>query len=160
MLRAISCVAVPCCSTATEIVLVIWLIWAMVPVMAPIDATASLVDACMAATCAEISSVALAVWLASAFTSDATTAKPRPDLAGACGLDGRVQRQQIGLGGDAVDQLHHFADLLGAARQDLNGGIGALGIAYRLAGDLAGSRLPDAALHRLTLTPPQPPQPC
>ena len=33
----------------------------------------------MAATCAEISSVALAVWLASAFTSEATTAKPRPD---------------------------------------------------------------------------------
>ena len=33
----------------------------------------------MAATCAEISSVALAVWLASAFTSEATTANPRPD---------------------------------------------------------------------------------
>ena len=46
-------------------------------VVPPIDTTASLVVACMAATCAEISSVALAVWLASAFTSDATTAKPR-----------------------------------------------------------------------------------
>ena len=41
--------------------------------------TASLVDCCMAATCPEISSVALAVWLASALTSEATTAKPRPD---------------------------------------------------------------------------------
>ena len=59
--------------------MVISLIWAMVPVMALIEFTASLVDACMAETCAEISSVALAVWLASAFTSDATTAKPRPD---------------------------------------------------------------------------------
>ena len=55
------------------------LICAMVSVMPPIEATASLVEACIAATCAEISSVAFAVWLASAFTSEATTAKPRPD---------------------------------------------------------------------------------
>ncbi len=55
------------------------LICAMVSVMPPIEATASLVEACIAATCAEISSVALAVWLASALTSEATTAKPRPD---------------------------------------------------------------------------------
>jgi hypothetical protein len=41
----------------------------MVPVMALIEFTASPVDACMAETCAEISSVALAVWLASAFMS-------------------------------------------------------------------------------------------
>ena len=33
----------------------------------------------MAGTCAEISSVAFAVWLASALTSEATTAKPWPD---------------------------------------------------------------------------------
>ena len=33
----------------------------------------------MAETCAEISSVALAVWLASAFTSEQRPAKPRPD---------------------------------------------------------------------------------
>ena len=55
------------------------LIWAMVSVMPLIEATASLVEVCMAATWAEISSVALAVWFASAFTSEATTAKPRPD---------------------------------------------------------------------------------
>src|SRR5690349_21625046 len=58
---------------------VISLICAMVCVMPLIAATASLVDCCMAATWPEISSVAFAVWLASAFTSEATTAKPRPD---------------------------------------------------------------------------------
>ena len=79
MLRAISRVAAPCSSMALEMLTVISLICAMVPVMPPIDCTASLVEACIAATCAEISSVALAVWLASAFTSEATTAKPRPD---------------------------------------------------------------------------------
>src|SRR5256884_730280 len=79
MLRAISRVAPPCCSTAVEIDTVISLICEMVSVMPPIEATASLVEACMAATCDEISSVAFAVWLASAFTSDATTAKPRPE---------------------------------------------------------------------------------
>ena len=46
------------------------------PLMA---ATASLVDAAWPRPGAEISSVAFAVWLASAFTSEATTAKPRPD---------------------------------------------------------------------------------
>jgi len=79
MLRAISRVAPPCCSTAVEIETVISLICEMVSVMPPIEATASLVEACIAATCDEISSVAFAVWLASAFTSDATTAKPRPE---------------------------------------------------------------------------------
>ena len=54
-------------------------ICAMVAVMPPIEVTASPVEACIAATCADIPSVALAVWLASAFTSEATTAKPRPD---------------------------------------------------------------------------------
>ena len=59
--------------------MVISLICAIVAVMPPIDCTALAVEACIAETCAEISSVAFAVWLASAFTSEATTAKPRPD---------------------------------------------------------------------------------
>jgi methyl-accepting chemotaxis protein len=41
-------------------------------------ATDSLVAPCIPRICDEISSVALAVWLASDLTSDATTAKPRP----------------------------------------------------------------------------------
>src|SRR5947209_10686163 len=79
MLRAISRVASPCCSIDAEMPAVISLISAMVWVIPPIAATASLVEVCIAVTWAEISSVALAVWLASALTSEATTAKPRPD---------------------------------------------------------------------------------
>ena len=79
MLRAISRVASPCWSMAVAIEVVISLILPMVSPMPPIEATASLVEDCIAATWAEISSVAFAVWLASAFTSEATTAKPRPD---------------------------------------------------------------------------------
>jgi hypothetical protein len=58
---------------------VISLICAIVSVIPLIAVTASPVEDCMAATWAEISSVALAVWLASALTSEATTANPRPD---------------------------------------------------------------------------------
>ena len=56
------------------------------------------------------------------------------------GLDGGVERQQIGLSCDRVDQLDHFADFLGAGGERLNGGIGALGIADRPARDLARAR--------------------
>ena len=62
-----------------QIDVVISLICAIVWEMPLIAATASLVDCCIASTWPEISSVAFAVWLASAFTSEATTAKPRPD---------------------------------------------------------------------------------
>ena len=34
-------------------------------------------------------------------------------LAGACGLDGRVQRQEVGLFGDRLDQVQHAIDSLG-----------------------------------------------
>src|SRR5207237_1053263 len=65
-------------STAVAIVLAISLIWPMVPPMPWIAATVSLVARCMALIWAEISSVAFAVWLDRLFTSEATTAKPRP----------------------------------------------------------------------------------
>src|SRR5258705_13001218 len=112
MLRAISRVASPCWSIAVERLTVISLICAMVSVIPPIERTASLVEACMAATWAEISSVALAVWLASAFASEATTAKPRPDSPARAASMVAFEGEQIGLGGDRVDQLDHFADLL------------------------------------------------
>src|SRR6267154_2794911 len=63
--------------------------------------------------------------------------KATAGFAGARRFDGRVQRKQIGLRGNAMDQLYNLTDLLGAGRQRAYGGIGALGIAYRLAGDLA-----------------------
>ncbi len=66
----------------------------------------------MAPTCPAISSVALAVWPASALTSEATTAKPLAGVAGARRLDRGVERQQVGLAGDGADQPKHVADLL------------------------------------------------
>ena len=77
-------------------------------------------------------------------TSDATTAKPLPGLPGARGLDRGVQRQQVRLLGDLVDQLEDLADLLRplAERQrplgnrlDL-----LLHVAHRVAGLLCGRR--------------------
>jgi hypothetical protein len=54
-------------------------IFAIVPPIAPIAATDSCVAACMPEICVLMSLVAFAVCDASAFTSCATTAKPRPD---------------------------------------------------------------------------------
>ena len=51
----------------------------MRPVMLPIASTAPALEPCTAWIWAAISSVALAVCTASDFTSEATTAKPRPD---------------------------------------------------------------------------------
>jgi hypothetical protein len=56
----------------------IWLISPMVPAMPRIACTTAVVLPWMCATCAAISSVAFAVWVANDFTSDATTAKPFP----------------------------------------------------------------------------------
>src|SRR6185503_7677192 len=61
-------------------------------------------------------------------------------IASARRLDGGVEREQIGLRRDRVNQLDHFADLLGAGRERADGGVGAFGVADRLAGDLAGAR--------------------
>ena len=66
--------------------------------------------------------------------------KTAAGIAGARRLDGGVEREQIGLGCDRMDQLDHFADLLGASRERADGGVGAFGVADRLAGDLAGAR--------------------
>ena len=50
----------------------------MIEQISLIAVTESRVTTWMSAICAAISSVALAVWLASVLTSEATTAKPRP----------------------------------------------------------------------------------
>ena len=115
-------------------------ICAMVAVMPPIDCTASLVDAWIAAICAEISSVALAVWLASAFTSEATTAKPRPDSPARAASMVALSASRLVC--EAIEWIssHDFADLLGADRQRFDGLVGVLGVADRLAGDFARLR--------------------
>jgi hypothetical protein len=51
----------------------------------------------------------LAVCSANVFTSEATTANPRPASPARC-LDGRVERQQIGLAGDGLDEIDDVAD--------------------------------------------------
>ena len=78
MLRAISRVAAPCSSTAAAIAVVTSLISPIVVEMLRIADTAVVVTSCMLTICWRISSVAFAVWLARLFTSEATTAKPRP----------------------------------------------------------------------------------
>ena len=73
--------------------------------------------------------------------------KAFPRLAGAGRLDRGVERQEIGLAGDVVDELHHFADALRRLRQALHRSVGALRLVDRLArdrrglGDLAADRL-------------------
>src|SRR5207253_2458270 len=77
-LREISCVAAPCSSTAAAIAEEISESFPMVPEISWMAPTESWVAAWIPVICCPISPVALAVCSASAFTSDATTAKPRP----------------------------------------------------------------------------------
>jgi len=77
-LRTISCVAAPCSSTAAAMVVAMVLISRIRPVIAPMAVMARSVTPCTSPICPAISSVARPVWLASSFTSAATTAKPRP----------------------------------------------------------------------------------
>ncbi len=135
MLRVISWVAAPCCSTAAAMAPETWSISWIVAAMLPIAVTPCWVCCCTAATWAEISSVALAVWLARFLTSLATTAKPLPALAGAGRLDGGVERQQVGLAGDVVDQLDHVADLGSGAGHVLDQLIGGIGLGGGVARD-------------------------
>ncbi len=76
--RAISLVVAVCSSTAVAIVPWMSLIWPMIELMRSMAPTASRVSPWMASIFWEMSSVALAVSLASSFTSLATTAKPLP----------------------------------------------------------------------------------
>lgn len=78
--RAISLVALPCASIAAAI---LEPICEILPILLPISVMAltdSSVAAWISAICCAISEVALAVCVASDFTSCATTAKPRPAL--------------------------------------------------------------------------------
>ena len=72
--------------------------------------------------------------------------KSAAGFAGAGGLDGGVQRQQIGLLGDRRDQLDHVADLLRRARQFADAAVGLLGLTYRRLRDLVGFPHPPADL--------------
>ncbi len=84
----------------------------MVPEIALIALTDSPVAAWMPEICWLISPVALAVCWASAFTSEATMAKPR-----ARRLHGGVEREHIGLARDCVDEFDDVADAARRLRQ-------------------------------------------
>ena len=94
-------------------VVAIPLISRMVSLMPPIAVTQSPVAAWIAATCPAISSLpSRAGWQDLDLGGD--DGKPAARLAGTRGLDGRIQRQQVGLAGDRPDQAKHVADLSAA----------------------------------------------
>ena len=64
--------------------------------------------------CSAISSVAFAVLPGKDFTSTATTANPFPDFPGARRFDGRVERKQIGLPGNRLDEADDLPDRVAA----------------------------------------------
>ena len=59
-------------------------------------------------------------------------------LAGASGFDGGVQGQQLGLGGDLLDQADDLADAFGGIRQTAHGLVGGQGFLDGVARDAAG----------------------
>ena len=66
--------------------------------------------------------------------------KATAGFAGAGGLDGRVQRQQVGLGRDRIDQADDFADPACRCRKALHGAVGFARLADRAAGNAGGMR--------------------
>ena len=64
--------------------------------------------------------------------------KAATGFTGAGGLDGRVQRQKVGLGGDGVDQADHFTDPARGLRQALHGAVGFPRLADGAACDACG----------------------
>jgi hypothetical protein len=78
----------------------------MRPVIPPIASTATEVEDCTAEICPEISSVALAVCTASDFTSDATTAKPRPASPARAASMVAFSASRLVCSGDIADQAH------------------------------------------------------
>ncbi len=110
-LRAISWVAAPCSSTAAAMVEEISDIRSMVELISLMVDTESVVAACSAGDLgADARQSLIAVWEASALTSEATTANPPAGFPRTGGLDGRVEREQVGLFSNGRDQLDDIAD--------------------------------------------------
>src|SRR4030088_3512472 len=120
-------VAVPCCSTADEIDVVISLIRSIVSPIALIALTDSPVARCMLTMCAMISSVALAVWPPQVLTHSAAT--------GPCGPEGCIEREEIGLFRNRCDQLHHVADPIAGCRQFRHPLVRCVGLLDRVGGN-------------------------
>src|SRR5580692_4917941 len=117
MLSAISRVVMLCCWTAEAMLVDAFANSPIARVIEEISSTDRLVASWIAATCCEMSSVAREVWLASDFTSAATTAKPLPaSPARAASIRG-VERQEIGLSGNRRNGADHRADAFGGFGQ-------------------------------------------
>ncbi len=136
-LRAISCVAELCCSTALAIVEAMSEIFPMVPPICLIAAT----DSCVAALHARDvigNLVGRFCGLAGErFDFGRHHGKAAAGIACAGGLDGGVQRQEVGLLGNRRDQLDDIADLLRGTRQLADPAVGLFGLAHRGFRDLA-----------------------
>ncbi len=124
-LRAISWVAAPCSSTAAAIAEEISDRRSMVEEISLMAPTESLVAAWMPEICWPISPVGLRRLLGERLHFGGDHGEAAAGLAGARRLDGRVQRQQVGLAGDGVDQFDDVADAgrcLGQLADALGGG--------------------------------------
>jgi len=61
-------------------------------------------------------------------------------VAGACGFDGRIEGQEIGLLGNRGDQFGDVSDTIGSERQFSDPGVGLLRLIDRFIGDPVGIR--------------------
>ena len=126
-LRLISLVVAVCSSTALAIVFWMSLIWLMILPIWPMASTAPLVSVWIASILWLMSSVALAVCLASSLTSLATTAKPLPASPARAASMVAFSASRLVCWAMRRDDLDDVADL-GAALAELgDGGVGRLG---------------------------------
>ena len=136
-LRAISCVAELCCSTALAIVEAMSEILPMVPPISLMAATEFLRRALHARDVIGDFVGRFRGLAGERLDLGRDHRKAAAGVAGAGGLDGGVQRQQIGLLGDRRDQLDDVADLLRGTRQLADAAVGLLGLADGGLRDLA-----------------------
>src|ERR1700712_1114498 len=94
----------------------------------------------MSAICSEISSVALAVWLASDLTSDATTAKPLPASPACAASMVAFSANRLVCAAVSLISLTTSPMRPGTFRQAPHSVVGLLGFLHRACADLGGLR--------------------
>ena len=114
---AIDDTAAFCSSTVTETVEAISDMSVMIALTCSIACAASAAADWIAPICSAISSVALRGLAGQRFDLGGDHREAAAGFAGARGLDGGVEREQIGLAGDRLDQADHLADAGGGAAE-------------------------------------------